>query len=82
MPINLTILEQIRGNSALNDTIWQLFRNGPTKDGDMVSKSDRSRCVDWGFIDRHNGYNFLTHSGVELALALHFDKRKEAERRI
>lgn len=54
----------------MRDTIWQLFRNGPTWDGNMVSKTERDEAVKAGLIDRCEGWNWLTHSGVMLALEL------------
>lgn len=56
--------------AQMRDTIWQLFRNGPTHDGNMVSKSDRDLAVDAGLVDRAEGWNWLTYSGVTLALEL------------
>lgn len=55
---------------AMRDTIWQLFRNGPTADGNMVSKFHRDKAVAAGLIDRAEGWNWLTYSGVTLALEL------------
>lgn len=56
--------------ASMRDTIWQLFRNGPTHDGNMVSKRDRDLAVDAGLVDRAEGWNWLTYSGVTLALEL------------
>ena len=64
----------------MRDTIWQLFRNGPTRDGDMVSKRDRDTCVTAGLIERSTGWNWLTYSGVTLALELGMDKEKDTLR--
>lgn len=61
---------------AMRDTIWQLFRNGPTWDGNMVSKPERDAAQKAGLIDRAEGWNWLTHSGVTLALELGMGAQK------
>lgn len=58
-------------------TLWQLFLQGPTADGDLISKDDRDFLVKSGMADRHNGYNFLTSSGVQHALHYKMDSAKE-----
>lgn len=71
-----------------SETLMQLFVQGPTWDGNLVSKGERDRMVDAGLADRWNGWNFLTQEGVEAAVAggmaarLHHDKRwyKKASR--
>ena len=65
-------------NSAGRETLWQLFRNGPTWDGDLASKSGRSWLVDHGFAERGDGWNWLNSAGVLLALELGMGRRKEA----
>lgn len=57
-------------DQAMHDTIWQLFRNGPTADGNMVGKRQRDEAAKAGLIDRAQGWNWLTYSGVTLALEL------------
>lgn len=57
-------------DQSMRDTIWQLFRNGPTADGNMVSKRRRDEAAGAGLIDRAQGWNWLTYSGVTLALEL------------
>lgn len=66
---------------ASQDVLWQLFRNGPTWDGDVASKSGRSDLVDLGYADRGDGWNWLTTPGVLLALELGFGSRKEKAQR-
>lgn len=63
--------------TAMRDTIHQLFINGPTWDGNMVSKPDRDQGVKAGLIDRAEGFNWLTYSGVTLALELGFAGEKK-----
>ena len=63
-----------------NEVLWQLFKNGPTWDGDIVSKQSRDWLIENDFAARTNGYTFLTHDGVVAAIAIGCDKRKEAER--
>ena len=67
-------------NQALRDTIWQLFRNGPTWDGNMVSKRYRDECVAAGLVERAEGWNWLTYSGVTLALELGMGRDSEKGR--
>lgn len=62
------------------EVLWQLWRNGPTWDGNIISKPDRDELFKLGLAERVNGWSYLTTAGVETALAAEFDKRKEAER--
>lgn len=62
------------------DTLWCLFRNGPTWDGNLPSKSGRDWLVSAGFAERFDGWNFLTHSGVTLAIEIGLGQRKERAR--
>ena len=62
--------DHITTPASMRDTIWQLFRDGPTYDGNMVSKHDRDMAVNAGLVDRAEGWNWLTYSGVTLALGL------------
>lgn len=66
--------------SGVHETIWQMFRNGPTWDGDLVSKQARKWCVQNGLAAQSSGFNFLTADGVDLAVSLGMDRRKEKER--
>ena len=52
-----------------SETLMQLFVQGPTWDGNLVSKGERDRMVDAGLADRWNGWNYLTQEGVEAAVA-------------
>lgn len=74
------LIERLNGD-GMRDTIWQLFRNGPTWDGNMVSKSDRDIAVKAGLVERTDGWNWLTHSGVTLALELGMGRDSEKGRR-
>lgn len=49
------------------EVMMQLFVQGPTWDGDLVSKSERDDLVDDGFCNRADGWNFLTAEGVRVA---------------
>lgn len=76
-------------NIYQSEVLMQLFVEGPTWDGNLVSKSQRDALVDQGFADCWNGWNFLTQKGIVAAVAgglatRHwFDKRwyKKASRR-
>lgn len=66
------------------ESLLQLFLNGPTWDGDVVSKAGRDELVDRGLAEHAEGFAFLTLLGVQVSLELGFDREKErrdAERR-
>lgn len=66
------------------EALQQLFFNGPTWDGDLVSKAGRTGLVDRGYAERCNGWQQLTSAGFELAVraGLGDDKeRRDARRR-
>lgn len=67
--------------TGVHETLWQLFRNGPTWDGDLVSKEARTWMVSADLAGRAAGFNFLTAQGVEMAVSLEMDRRKEKELR-
>ncbi|MBX3580085.1 MAG: hypothetical protein KF723_23015 [Rhizobiaceae bacterium] len=52
-----------------SEVLMQLFVDGPTWDGDLISKDERSELVDAGMAWRWNGWNFLTEFGVRAAIA-------------
>jgi hypothetical protein len=60
--------------SGVYDVLWQLYKNGPTWDGDLVSKEARKWLMDAGYADRRQGWNFLTGDGVDIALGMGWDK--------
>ena len=61
------------------EVAWQLFRNGPTWDGNIISKAARDELHKLGYIDRLDGWQWLTREGVTLCFAAQFDKRKDAQ---
>lgn len=72
MDFDYTIL-----NSGERDALWCLFYHGPTTDGDIPSKTDRSRLVSLGLAQRGYGYSWLTEAGVKCAILLGMDLRKD-----
>jgi len=52
-----------------SEALMQLFVQGPTWDGNLISKSQRDDLVAAGLADRWDGWNFLTQEGVEAAVA-------------
>jgi hypothetical protein len=64
-------------NAGQREVLWQLFANGPTFDGDIVSKPDRDALIKLGLVARENGWADLTRDGMEDALAAGFDRRKD-----
>lgn len=51
-----------------NEVLMQLFVFGPTWDGDLVSKHERTELVVSGLADQWDGWNFLTVAGVKMAV--------------
>ncbi len=65
------------------ECLQQLFFNGPTWDGDLVSKAGRTGLVNRGYAERCNGWQQLTSAGFELAVraGLGDDKERRDNRR-
>lgn len=55
------------------DTLEQLFINGPTWDGNVVSKAGRDELVRHGLAFRENGWQSLTAEGIRLASGWNID---------
>ena len=72
--MTITTPKPLTGASV--DVLWQMFRNGPTWDGDLASKVGRSDRVDLGDRGRVKNWNWLTTPGVLLALELGYGPRK------
>jgi hypothetical protein len=68
-------------SSAESEVLWCMFRNGPTWDGDLPSKTGRDGLVEYGLAERFDGWNFLTFAGTTLAIDLGHGRRKEKEMR-
>lgn len=58
-------------SSSAREVLHQLFINGPTWDGDIVSKPGRGDLFKRGLSDRVQGFAFLTRAGMELAVGLY-----------
>ena len=56
--------------SGVREALWQMFKDGPVWDGNLVDKESRSWLVGNGFAFKAAGYNALTPSGVEMAVSL------------
>ncbi len=67
--------------SGVHETLWHLFKSGPVWDGDLISKEARTWLFNSGFVDRAEGFNFLTAAGVSMAVSLDMHRRKEKEAR-
>lgn len=52
-----------------NEVLMQLFVEGPTWDGNLISKSDRDALVDAGLCERWQGWNYLTLDGLKTAVS-------------
>jgi len=64
-------------SGAATDTLWCLFLNGPTWDGNVPSKTGRDELYDRELIERHEGWQWLTKAGVMLAMGLGVDRKKD-----
>jgi hypothetical protein len=51
--------------------LHQLFKNGPTWDGNIIDKCGRGELVNTGLADRVDGFAFLTKEGVKLAASIY-----------
>jgi hypothetical protein len=61
--------DKMRGmSSSAHEVMWQLFKNGPTWDGDIVSKSGRGELFKASLASRVEGWSYLTAEGMELAV--------------
>lgn len=63
--------------AGVHVALWQMFKNGPIWDGNLVDKTARSWLVSNGYADRESGFNFLTGAGVHLAVSLGMDRKKD-----
>ena len=63
--------------SSTHEAIWQMFKDGPTWDGNLVSKPARAWLLNEGFAFRSSGYNALTVKGVEMAVSLGMGSKKD-----
>ena len=64
-----------------SEVLMQLFVQGPTWDGNLISKAERDALVSAGLADRWNGWNFLTQEGLEAAVAGGIAAKKWADKR-
>lgn len=60
------------------DTLWCMFKHGPTQDGNVPSKCGRDELVADGFAERFDGWNWLTYEGVTLALDQGMGRKKDS----
>lgn len=58
-------------SSSAIAVLHQLFVQGPTWDGNIVSKSGRGELYRVGYCDRVQGFAFLTKEGMMLAVSLY-----------
>ena len=62
---------------GVHEALWQMFKDGPIWDGNLVCKTSRKWLKEHGYCDQSSGFNFLTSVGVDLAVSLGMDRRKE-----
>ena len=65
--------------SGVHEALWQMFCGGPIWDGNLVCKTSRKWLVANGLAAQASGFNFLTCPGVDIAVSLGMDARKERE---
>lgn len=65
--------------SGVSEALWQMFCGGPIWDGNLVCKTSRKWLALQGYAAQSSGFNFLTTAGVDLAVSLGMDRRKEKE---
>ena len=65
--------------TGTHETLWQLFVSGPVRDGNLVSKEARNWLVGQMLAFQTSGHNSLTADGVEMAVSLDMDRRKDKE---
>lgn len=65
--------------SGTYECLWQLFCSGPVRDGDLVCKQSRKWLVTNGYAKQSSGYNFLVSDGVDMAITVGMDIRKDKE---
>ncbi|BCM87878.1 hypothetical protein [Methylobacterium indicum] len=58
------------------EILRQLFLDGPTWDGDIISKQARNEVILMGLAERDDGYTQLTRDGLRYALISGFDVEK------
>jgi len=46
----------------------QLFKSGPTWDGNVITKAGRGELIELGLAERGYGFAWLTRSGVQFAI--------------
>jgi len=63
--------------TGTHEALWQMFKDGPIWDGDLVDKTARKWLKANGYADQSSGYNFLTAAGVDMAVSLGMHRQKE-----
>lgn len=59
---------QLTGNAQ--EVLGQLFLNGPTWDGNIISKTGRSELVGRRIAFRVDGWTYLSETGVIMAISV------------
>jgi len=62
------------------EVLGQLFVNGPTWDGNIISKPGRGELFHAGLVLRVNGFAFLTEEGVRIASEWNVRRDRDGER--
>lgn len=68
----MTKTQDIRLDSDEEEVLAQLFVNGPTWDGNLISKSGRNGLAQLDLIDRLNGWQWLNEAGMRYVLSMDF----------
>lgn len=55
---------------AARETLRCLFFHGPTRDGDVPSKSGRNELVNLGLAERFEGWQWLNRAGMDFSITV------------
>lgn len=67
----MDIQSRILGMSGnARETVRCLFFHGPTRDGDVPSKSGRDEIVTLGLAERCDGWQWLNRDGIDYAITV------------
>ena len=58
-----------------DDSLYQIYE-APVFDGDLISKTNRDKFVEIGWVARCEGYNIITDAGRNVVVALGIKKLK------
>jgi hypothetical protein len=66
--------------SSAREVLRCLFLKGPTWDGNVPSKNGRDELVRLGYVERWNGWQWLTLAGIKFAVEVMLLDREKDKR--